>query len=52
MSGTVVANGEGSFRSPIHCFGGYKSSRIGREGIPDLIEEYSQRKTIVVRGLK
>ena len=51
-SGTVVANGEGSFRSPIHCFGGYKSSGIGREGIPDLIEEYSQRKTIVVRGLK
>lgn len=51
-SGTVCANGEGSFRSPLHCFGGYKSSGIGREGIPDLIEEYSQRKTIVVRGLK
>ncbi len=49
-SGTVVCNGEGSFRNPIHCFGGYKHSGIGREGIPDLLEEYSQRKTIVIRG--
>lgn len=48
-SGTVVCNGEGSFRNPIHCFGGYKHSGIGREGIPDLLEEYSQRKTIVIR---
>lgn len=48
-SGTVVCNGEGSFRNPIHCFGGYKHSGIGREGIPDLLNEYSQRKTLVIR---
>lgn len=48
-SGTVVANGEGSFRRDIHCFGGYKHSGVGRESISDLMEEYSQRKTIVIR---
>jgi succinate-semialdehyde dehydrogenase/glutarate-semialdehyde dehydrogenase len=48
-SGTVVANGEGSFRRETHCFGGYKHSGLGREGISDLLEEYSQRKTIVIK---
>jgi acyl-CoA reductase-like NAD-dependent aldehyde dehydrogenase len=48
-AGTVVANGEGSFRRDIHCFGGYKHSGIGREGILDLMNEYSQRKTIVIK---
>ena len=50
-SGTVVANGEGSFRSPNHCFGGYKHSGLGREGIPDLMKEFTQRKTLVIRGI-
>jgi acyl-CoA reductase-like NAD-dependent aldehyde dehydrogenase len=49
--GTVVANGEGSFRRDTHCFGGYKHSGVGREGIMDLMEEFSQRKTIVIRGV-
>lgn len=48
-AGTVVANGEGSFRRDTHCFGGYKHSGIGREGIQDLMKEYSQRKTVVIR---
>lgn len=48
-TGTVVANGEGSFRRDIHCFGGYKHSGIGRESILDLMDEYSQRKTIVIK---
>ena len=50
-SGTVVANGEGSFRDPRHPFGGYKHSGLGREGIPDLMREFTQRKTLVVRGI-
>lgn len=49
--GTAVANGEGSFRRDTHCFGGYKHSGIGREGIMDLMEEFSQSKTIVIRGV-
>lgn len=49
QSGTVVCNGEGSFRRPTHCFGGYKHSGLGREGMADLIGEYSQRKTLVIR---
>ena len=50
-AGTVVANGHGLFRRDIQCFGGYKHSGIGREGILDLIEEYSQRKTIVIQNV-
>ena len=49
--GNAVANGEGSFRRDTHCFGGYKHSGVGREGIMDLMEEFSQRKTIVIRGV-
>lgn len=51
-SGTVVCNGEGSFRNPKHAFGGYKRSGVGREGIADLMKEFTQRKTLVVRGIK
>ena len=50
-SGTVVANGEGSFRTPNHAFGGYKHSGVGREGILDLMREFTQSKTIVVCGI-
>lgn len=48
-AGTIVANGHGLFRRDIHCFGGYKHSGMGREGISDLLNEYSQRKTIVIQ---
>ena len=51
-SGTVVCNGEGSFRNPKHAFGGYKRSGVGREGIADLMKEFTQRKTLVVRGIE
>lgn len=51
QSGTVVANGEGCWRTPNHAFGGYKHSGLGREGIPDLIKEFTQRKTLVIRGI-
>lgn len=51
-SGTVVCNGEGSFRNPKHAFGGYKRSGVGREGIADLMREFTQRKTLVVRGIR
>lgn len=51
-SGTVVCNGEGSYRNPKHPFGGYKRSGVGREGIADLMREFTQRKTLVVRGIK
>ena len=51
-SGTVVCNGEGSYRNPKHCFGGYKRSGVGREGISDLMNEFTQRKTLVIRNIR
>ncbi|MCD8100427.1 MAG: aldehyde dehydrogenase family protein [Oscillospiraceae bacterium] len=50
-AGTVVCNGACHWRRDTAPFGGYKSSGIGREGILDLLSEFSQRKTIVIKGL-
>lgn len=50
-AGTVVCNGASLWRRDTAPFGGYKSSGIGREGVLDLLKEYSQRKTLVINGL-
>ena len=51
QSGTVVCNGAGGWRRDIAPFGGYKQSGIGREGVLELLKEYSQVKTLVINGV-
>lgn len=50
-AGTVVINGNSRYRHIDHRFGGYKMSGIGREGIPCTIEEMTQVKTYVLKGI-
>lgn len=50
-AGTVIANGGTQWRRDTAPFGGYKKSGMGREGIVDILEELSQQKTIVIKGL-
>jgi succinate-semialdehyde dehydrogenase/glutarate-semialdehyde dehydrogenase len=50
-AGTVVANGGSFWRRDTAPFGGYKKSGLGREGIQDILDELSQRKTIVIQGV-
>ncbi|MGN1002973.1 MAG: aldehyde dehydrogenase family protein [Oscillospiraceae bacterium] len=50
-AGTVVCNGASLWRRDTAPFGGYKSSGVGREGVLDLLREYSQRKTLVIKGV-
>jgi acyl-CoA reductase-like NAD-dependent aldehyde dehydrogenase len=49
--GGVIINGSGMYRSAEMAFGGYKKSGIGREGISHTLEEMSQVKTIVFKGV-
>ena len=49
--GTVVLNGNGRYRHPDIAFGGYKMSGIGREGVSSTLEELTQVKTIVMKGI-
>jgi acyl-CoA reductase-like NAD-dependent aldehyde dehydrogenase len=49
--GGVIVNGSGMYRSAEMPFGGYKKSGIGREGICYTLEEMSQVKTIVFKGV-
>lgn len=51
QSGTLVINGAGLYRHKDHAFGGYKQSGYGREGISVTLEELSQVKTYLVRGV-
>lgn len=50
-AGTVVCNGASLWRRDTAPFGGYKCSGVGREGVLDLLKEYSQRKTLVMKGV-
>lgn len=50
-AGTVVANGASRWRRDTAPFGGYKKSGLGREGIEDILDEVSQRKTLVIKGV-
>jgi acyl-CoA reductase-like NAD-dependent aldehyde dehydrogenase len=49
--GTVVINGADNYRHLDHAFGGYKMSGMGREGIAYTLEEMSQVKTYVLKGV-
>jgi succinate-semialdehyde dehydrogenase/glutarate-semialdehyde dehydrogenase len=50
-SGGVVLNGHSTFRLAEQPFGGYKKSGIGREGISRTLDEYTQEKTYVLKGV-
>jgi succinate-semialdehyde dehydrogenase/glutarate-semialdehyde dehydrogenase len=50
-AGSCVINGAGAYRSADQPFGGYKMSGLGREGGRYTLEELSQVKTIVLRGV-
>lgn len=49
-AGTCVINSSGNYRSMQQPFGGYKRSGIGREGTADTLAEFSQQKTVVIKG--
>ncbi len=50
-SGGVVVNGCSVYRTADMPFGGYKKSGMGREGISYTLEEMTQEKTIVLKGI-
>jgi succinate-semialdehyde dehydrogenase/glutarate-semialdehyde dehydrogenase len=50
-AGSCVINGSGAFRSSDQPFGGYKMSGLGREGGKYTLEELTQVKTIVLKGV-
>lgn len=50
-AGTVVTNGASLWRRDIAPFGGYKMSGLGREGGRTALEEMSQMKTLVIKGI-
>ena len=49
--GTVVVNGSGNYRSMHQAFGGHKMSGLGTEGITYTLEEFTQKKTIALKGI-
>lgn len=49
--GGVVINGTGRYRHPDIAFGGYKMSGLGREGVSATLEELTQVKTIILKGI-
>lgn len=50
--GGVVINGNGNYRPPESPFGGFKMSGLGREGISATLEEMSQIKTYILKGVR
>lgn len=50
--GGVVVNGNGNYRPPESPFGGVKMSGLGREGISATLEEMSQIKTYIIKGVR
>ncbi len=50
-AGLVSINGSNTYRPDVAAFGGYKQSGIGREGINYTLEEFTQMKTIALRGV-
>lgn len=50
-SGTCVINGCGNYRSAHLPFGGYKMTGLGREGVTETLNEYTQIKNIAFKGL-
>lgn len=50
-AGTCVVNGCGNYRSAHLAFGGYKMTGIGREGVTQTLDEYTQTKSIALKQL-
>lgn len=50
-AGTCVINGSGNYRSAHLAFGGYKMTGLGREGVTQTLEEYTQVKNIAFKQL-
>lgn len=50
--GGVVINGNGNYRPPESPFGGFKMSGLGREGVSATLEEMSQIKTYIIKGVR
>lgn len=50
-AGTCVINGCGNYRSAHLAFGGYKMTGLGREGVTQTLEEYTQVKNIALKKL-
>ncbi|MGO2659981.1 aldehyde dehydrogenase family protein [Mycetocola reblochoni] len=48
----VSINGSNNYRPDGSSFGGYKRSGLGREGFFTSLDEYTQVKSIVLRGLR
>ena len=46
-----VINGGSAYRVPDLAFGGYKKSGIGREGISRTLEELTQEKNYILKGV-
>ena len=51
QAGTCVINGCGNYRSAHLAFGGYKMTGLGREGVTQTLEEYTQTKNIAFKQL-
>ncbi len=51
QAGGCVINGSGNYRNANQPFGGYKMTGLGREGIAHTLEEMTQMKTIVLKGI-
>lgn len=50
-AGSCVVNGTGDYRTSYHAFGGYKMSGMGREGALVTLKEFSELKSIVLKGV-
>jgi len=50
-AGLVAINGTGNYKPNALSFGGYKMSGLGREGLTAMADEYTQVKTIGLRGV-
>lgn len=51
QTGMVSINGGNCYRPDLSAFGGYKKSGIGREGFHYTLEEMTQIKSIILRGI-
>lgn len=50
-AGIVSVNGGNTYRPDAAAFGGYRKSGLGREGIAYTLDEFTQVKSIVLRGV-
>lgn len=51
QAGSIIINGNSYYRSYLMPFGGYKMSGLGREGLFAALEEVTQIKSVVFKGM-